>query len=437
MLAFVPFLAASHAFAMSPTLSLANEGGNSIEMTVYGDPNSSVILDYQTTYSGVEGAGILGYTNTSGYFTTTLSTSAYNFGSGTEVYVIVDGQQSSSTVWPTSSIYNTYNYNNGYSTSYGTLTLSQTTVNLSIGQSTSITAYNNGGIYNTYNNVGTGSLYVSTNSNPSVATVTAYGNELTIIGDAYGSTTVNVCSAGSVCSVLYITVNSGTYYNNNNYYNYQYQTSAITFSQTSLTLAVGQTTTMSVYGGSGTNYYISSTAGIVQSTLNGNILTLYGLSPGSESLQVCSTYEGNLCGSLYVTVSGNGINQTTQQLSLSSTNLQLTAGQTESVAIYGDSSYPNYTSEYYISSNSNPSVTTATINGNILTVYGNSVGSGSDVITVCQSDPYEAYNGYNTYSSYNGGYGCATLTVNIIGGYSYYNNGYVYPSYPANTYPYY
>jgi hypothetical protein len=78
----------------------------------------------------------------------------------------------------------------------------------------------------------------------------------------------------------------------------------IFFTPTNPTVAVGQTVTVSLSGGYG-NYYISnSTNPMIQTTINGNTLTIYGASAGSTSVTICSSGDG--CGTLYVTVGGSG-----------------------------------------------------------------------------------------------------------------------------------
>src|ERR1700752_5403362 len=100
------FFFAPHAFAMTPSLSLVSNNNGTVSVTVSGDPNSSVILDY---YSGGQliGAGILGYTNDNGYFSTTINQNSYTYiPTNAQVVVLVNSQQSGVATWPTSSYYN-------------------------------------------------------------------------------------------------------------------------------------------------------------------------------------------------------------------------------------------------------------------------------------------------------------------------------------------
>jgi hypothetical protein len=95
--------------------------------------------------------------------------------------------------------------------------------------------------------------------------------------------------------------------------------------------------------------------------------------------------------------------------------LNLNFGQSTSVNIYGTSSTGSgyYGGSYYISSNSNSTVATASISGNMINLYGGQ--TGSTTIAVCQS-------GYSS--------ACANLYV-TVGGYSYNTGGNL--QYPGST----
>jgi hypothetical protein len=402
------------ASAMTPTLSLVNNGYGLMQVTVYGDANAPIILDY---YSGSEllGAGVIGTTNYSGYFSESLNSENYDIPNGAEAVVVVNGQQSSAATWTGSS---NNNYNNGGN---GSLSLSQTNVSLATGQTTTVTSYNT-----------TGSLYISSNSNNSVANATVYGNSIDITAENYGSTTLSICSSYSGCSSIYITVSSSSYET----------TTPITLSQTSTTLTVGQSQTIYIDSNYNNNeyntneYYLSNlSSGIVTGSVSGNAITLYGQNAGSTTVTVCSSNEegyygnnGNGCASLYVTVNGNYSYPTyptyptypvynTTPISVSNSNVQLTVGNTGTVTLYGgnndyyngDSYYNN--SEYYISNNGT-AIADATVNGSTISIYGQN--PGSTTITVCGS---------------NGGSSCATINVTVTAQNYYYNTGY------QNSYP--
>ncbi len=164
LLAFAVLGFTNKASAMTPTLSLSNNGNSTVFMTVYGDPNSNVTLYYNNGY-GLQ-SSYLGTTNYSGYFSTSLNTSTYNINTNTGVYVMVNNQQSSTASWP-----NNYYQNNNYVNTG--LTVSSLT--LPLGSSATLS------LGNTYNGV-----YVSNNSNASVVNVNNSNSNTTI-----GCTTYN------------------------------------------------------------------------------------------------------------------------------------------------------------------------------------------------------------------------------------------------------
>lgn len=343
------FLFATQVSAMTPNLTLTSNGSGSVQVSVYADANASVILDY---YSGSQlmGAGVIGYTNYSGYFSGTLNTYQYSMiPNGAQVVVIVNNQQSPAIVWPANgynngnSCYQVYPYNcnnnNGYNS--GQISLSQSNVSLAVGQSQSISIYNtyNTGNYPTYNN----QYYVSNNSNGTVS-ATISGNILTLYGQNTGSANISVCSNttggyNTGCATLYVTV---TGYNNNNNYCYQtypyncnnnnynnntcgyypytncnnnnYYSTPLSVSNNNVQVTVGNTGVVAIYGNNsyaypytngyaGYNSYYVTTGnnGIATATISGSTLTIYGTNPGTTSVTVCST-SGNQCATVYVTV---------------------------------------------------------------------------------------------------------------------------------------
>jgi len=328
-----------------PSMSLypVTSGSSQVQITVFGgDPNSSVLLYYPGA-SALTSANI-GSTNSSGYLTTTVNANTYNIASGALVYVMVDNQASGASAWPSF-------------TSSGTLSLSQTSLALVSGQSQTISA----GV--------SASLSLSTNTNPSIATASISGNQITITAFNAGTTNLTICASGLGCNTLQVTV----------------QTSAtpanISFSQSNVSVAVGQSQTVSITG-SGT-YYISSNAnsGFVSASLNGSILTIGGINAGSSIISVCSSSNNTTsCGSVNVTVtqsttSTTPTNTTTTPLTFSPSNVTMTVGQTQSVNVIGG------TSPYYVSTNSASSVATANVNGSSVTLTG--VAFGGDNITIC------------------------------------------------------
>ncbi len=356
ILAILSLGAFHRAFAMTPYVSLSSSGYNGqIQATVNGDPNASITLEDQGAY-GAQNLGTIGTTDQNGYFSAVINTASYNIPTGTPVFVLVNGQQSASVAWPNST-------SSGYYTNGGVLSLSETSLSLSYGQSATVTAYNANG----------GSLYVSSSTNQNIASAAPNGNGLMILGLAYGSTTMTVCSTTTSCTSLYVTV---TTYGAPG-------SSTTTLSQTSATVAVGQTQNIQLYGSSYNDYVENVNTGIVSTSISGSTLVLYGISQGSATLEVCSNYQ-TPCAVLYVTVTGYG------------------------------STYPSYTNTY-------PTYTTPgyqTYPNYTTTTYPNVVPP----ITVPATVPplYNSYNSYNQYPSYPSTCSCNNEYQNGYG----YINGY-------------
>jgi hypothetical protein len=263
---------------MVPTLSLSASGnGDMVSVTIYGDAYANAILYYQKAGYGMQ-SQYLGTTNANGYFSTTVSTSGDGISTGSYVYVVVNNQQSSQTLWP-------YNYNNGYNNYGSQLSLSQTSISLNAGASANVTVY------------GSGSYYISSNTNSNIASANISGNNVSIYGVAYGSDTISICQSGGQCASLYVTVN----YNGTNYNNYGYQT-AITFSQNNPTLSIGQNTSVSIFGGTGSGYYVAynSNSSGIQANISGNILNITGETNSIDAITVCSVSTN--CSALTVNV---------------------------------------------------------------------------------------------------------------------------------------
>ncbi len=202
---FLTFLALpGKSLAAVPTLSLNSFNNNSVQVTVNGDPNSSITLYYYSIgNSNVNNIGNIGTTNSSGYFSTNLNNGSYNIPAGSNVYTVVNGQQSNQVNWP---------YNNNYNNNNNSISFSQNNISLNAGQGMTITIY------------GASSFYVSSNSNSNIVSSTLSGNALNLYGQNSGSATLTICSSNgnSSCGTLYVNVNgnygNGNYggYNNNN-----------------------------------------------------------------------------------------------------------------------------------------------------------------------------------------------------------------------------
>ncbi len=334
--AVVGLFAASAAYAATPSLSAFYTGnGDYVQINVSGaDPNYSVLLNYASSMTSI------GTTNGSGSFSLTMSTSQYGIPAGSIVYVIVDGQMSNSVQWP-------------YTNSSGAFTLSQTNISLLAGQSTVITASPSG------------SFYLLSNSNPSIANVTINGSQITVTGNTAGTTNISVCSVSntSSCASAVITVSGAG-------------SQTIYFSQNNLSMSSGQVATVVVTGGAGVYSIVSnSNSASVQATLNGSIVTLTaGATMGSSAITVCSI-NTSYCGILNVTV---GTNANYSVLVFNPANPTLSLGQATTVSIMGG------ITPYYMSSNSNSGIVQASLSNNILTLLS-AQSIGSATITVCSA----------------------------------------------------
>ncbi len=379
---------APSASAYYPTLSVNNNGGNSILTVSNAAPNSSVQLSYTPSGSSLATTvSNFGYTDGSGNFTTNVSSSSYGLSGASQIYVTVGGQQSNTVSGSGSGpVIGGCGY---YGCSVGGLTLSQSSLSLSVGQSAAVTA-----TYPVYGYSNT--IYVSSNSNSAVASASVSGSQVNIYGLASGSTTISICASGSACGTVYVTV-SGS---GGGCGLYGCSVGGLTLSQTSVSLNVGQTSyvtaSMPIYNPS---FYVSSNSnsGAVSASISGSQISLYGLASGSSTVTIC-TSGGSTCGSVYVTVSGSGsgcgiYGCSVGGLTLSQTSVSLNVGQTTTVT----ASMPIYNPSFYVSSNSNSGAVSANVSGSQVSLYG--LAAGSSTVTICTS----------------GGSTCGTVYVTVSG----------------------
>ncbi len=348
----------SPAYAMTPTLSLYGQSnGDSVQVNVNGDPNSSVLFYYAKVGAGSQ-ISSLGNTDGSGNLSITISSVQYGITSNTPVHITTGGASgpSSATVaWP-SVITPTGN----------TISLNQTSVTVNAGSSTTITAYNNSSSV----------LTLSSSSNPSVAGISIANNQITVVGSTPGSTIATFCALD--CAGVSITVQSAS------------TNTQTTLSQSSLTLGAGQSASVTVSGGTMPYSILSnSNANAVSASINGSLLnvTANASVSGSAAITVCS-YGNASCALLSVNAGGSGSSVPL----FSITNPSLTAGQSLTVTISG-----GVGTTYYVSAISTPGIVQPNITGSTLTLYG--IANGSTTLTIC---------------SYLGG--CSTLPVSVGSG---------------------
>lgn len=328
--------------AATPTLTLSTtNNGDYVQLNVTnGDADSSILFYYHKSGGGSQ-VSYIGKTNASGAYSGTISTSDYDVIANDLVYVAINNKQSAMVTWPF------------ISSTGGALTLNKTGLVLAVSQSETLTV----------GNVGTNVLYLLNNSNPQIANVNIVGSQVTIKANTYGQTVVTICALGTTsnCASAYVTVqNSGA--------------TTLTFSQSNLTIASGQTSRVTILNSSG-NYTIlnNSNPSIIQASISDAIITLTASnSSGSASLTVCKT---DMSGCGIINASSGSVSSASLVFNQSSP--LLVTGQTVNVGISGGGS------NYNISSNSNSSVLSASISGENLVLVGNSAGSST--VTVCSS----------------------------------------------------
>lgn len=265
---------------------------------------------------------------------------------------------------------------------YASLNFSQNNPSMTTGQSLSVSVYSNNGYNSTY--------YISQNSNSSAVTASISGTVVNLYAQNSGNASIVVCqNTYNMCGTIYVTVNG--YNNGGGGYG------SLTFSQSSVSMTTGQSQSVSIYSNNGIynygSYYISSNSnpGIVSASISGSVVNLFANNTGSSSISICQSSLNN-CGTLYVSVNGNGGIGGNGTITFSNTNPNLSVGQSLSVSMY-DNNGNNYGS-YYISQNSNPNAVSASLSGSVLNLYGLTYGTSS--IDVCDN--------YND---------CGTLFVNV------------------------
>ncbi len=337
--------AVSVVHAAIPALTLSYTGtGDNVLVNVTGDSNSSVYLRYNNNTSAPQPiSSLIGTTNSAGILSAQLSTANYGITAANNlVQVSVNGQISTSVTWPYV-----------LTATASTMTLSQTSAALSIGQTFIITASGNG----------SNSLYLSNNSSPAVANISINGSQATILANTAGSTSISVCAVGdsSNCASFSVTVQGAA--------------QAILFSQNNLSITAGQTVPVTVAGGTGTYLVTGNTnPNVIQTTVNGPSINFYANAPvGSASITVCSS-DMSACG----VVNATAVSVTNSSvISFSQNNPVVILGQASSLSVSGG------TGNYYVSSNSAPTVVQTNIVGSTITLSGNAIGTAT--INVCAS----------------------------------------------------
>jgi hypothetical protein len=236
------------------------------------------------------------------------------------------------------------------------LNFSQSSVTLYSSQSVSVTI-----------NGGSGSYYIANNSGQNQGAVVASisGSTVTLTTTSTtGSASITICSTdNSSCGIINVSIGTGN-------------STAVTFSQSSPTVTVGQSVNVSIYGPSGSLFYVASNSNpsIVQPNLSSSTLTLLGIANGTSNISICASV--NNCGTVAVTVNTNSGATTNSRPFLSEDTVSVAIGQVKNINLSGGNTpYSIYSS----SSNIFQSV----LSNNVLVITGLSVGSGA--MNVCSS----------------------------------------------------
>jgi hypothetical protein len=232
------------------------------------------------------------------------------------------------------------------------LTFSITNPTMSIGQNLSITI--SGGAGGDY------SIFSNTNTDAVSANISDSG--LVLIANNGGVATITVCSSMGNCTPEVVTVNYNTA-----------RGGSMTLSQNNLWLLAGQSSSITVSGGTMPYSAVGYSENTLKASFNNNILTITGVNAGSALVNICSA---GGCIGLSVLVSGSSSADNSTALTLSQSSVAIKAGSSATVSISGNGSY-------FIAYNTSSSVATATINGSNIVV--NASAAGSTDVSICQN----------------------------------------------------
>lgn len=375
VLAISAGISAIPAFAATPFYQISSVSGGAnatYQISIANaDANSAAVLYYYPqNSSGIASVGTIGVTNSAGALSLNIGSGTYSIPSGSNTYVVVNGQQSGSVQWP---------YFTGGTQS--SVFLSQSQISMNVGQTSSVAM--SGGI---------GSYYVSSNSNSASVNPTVNGSNLSVYALASGSSSVVVCSngsfSGSNCATLFVTVNGTT-------------NGGLILNQSALNMTVGQVSLVSSLNSSSANLYVSSNTSpnVASASASGNAVYVTANGIGYATITICSGTGYAACGTVNITVSQPYNQIASQNVTLAENSVTVYMGQSQSVAVYGSGNY-------YIASNSNQNVVSASVVGSGQ-VYVRGINPGSSMISIC-SNQYAAY-----------GATCATLYVTVNSNYGY------------------
>ena len=329
---------AVHAYII-PTFSFVQANVYSTQIKVSGDPDSAVTLHYGNLASL---SNTIGTTDDNGSLVVSVSSSNYSISCGNTAYVTINNIQSATIPWaPVDS-------------TCTSLSLSQTSLNLTKGQSTSVTSPNNANIS------------INSNSNSSVVSSNVIGNNIYLTAINYGTANLIVCSNdnANLCGTISITVTSDT-------------ASSVTFSQKNIILNVGDSQAITAYGSGSGSYYVSSNSNTanVTASMSGSTVNLYGLLFGSSTITICQNDSG--CGVMYVSVvNGTQTQVQTQTQTPVSNIIPKVSSLSFSISNVTDNKIENANNILTLSFSTNVSVNSPNVyvGGTKLSVYGTSSG---------------------------------------------------------------
>lgn len=320
----------------STTLELTNTSGDAVQVRVTGETSSTIRLSFLPAGASTVTTITLGTTSSAGQFSTSISSGGYGIPAGSPVYATINGIQSSMLLWPS------------YTSS---ITLSKTSTQIAVGQSVAVSSSN--------------TLILSSNSLTTSIGTALSGSQVTITGLSAGTGTLILCGANVGCDSIAVVVGTSS------------GQTQITLSKNTTTLNYMGSENITIFGNSTNGYVVNSNSNSssVSANISGttDIVSLFGSKAGTATIKICAAGSETNCSNLYVTVSS----ATTNTLSFSQNNLNLIPGLSQSITVSGDTN-----NNYYISSNTNSAVATATVSGSTITVIGGNT-TGSTVIAVC------------------------------------------------------
>ncbi len=331
------------------TMTLNATTGDTVQVAITGAANSNIQLSYLLPGASAVTSVVFGTTDGSGNFSTSISSGGYGIPSGSPVFASINSIQSGTALWPSFT---------------SSLSFSQMNVQLAVGQNIIVS--------------GSSSLTLISNSASASIGTSINGSQITITGLASGAGTLTLCSSNVGCGSIAVGVGA------------QSGGSQVSFDQNNVVLYVGDAKSVSISGGSNNGHILKSNSNSAALHANliraAGIIWLYGDVPGTTVLAICSAESETNCANLNVTV----LNKAATALSFNQNNIILTQGLIQTATVSGGPA-----GNYYILSNSNSSVSAATISGNALTVTGGSTVA-SNIITVCSTSVNNTCGSLNT-----------------------------------------